>query len=89
MIQISEQEYERLKRAAGEFVMCDSAEPLIGVAVGLAQAIDGYRALLPPTANGQTVALLEKAAERVSEAARPLRTVAAREGRRAEMEATR
>lgn len=41
-----------------------------------------------PDADGQTVALLEKAAERVSEAARLLRTVAGREGR-AETEATR
>ena len=59
---------------------------LIGYAVDLEADITVFRELMPTTADGQTVALLEKAAERVSEAGRLLRTVAAREGRRAETE---
>lgn len=55
--------------------------PLIEYADDLKAAIDAHRAILPADADGQTAALPEKAAERVSEAGRLLRTVAAREGR--------
>ena len=62
---------------------------LIDAADDLESGIAGRRNAMPADADGQTVALLEKAAERVSEAGRLLRTVAGREGRRAETEARR
>ena len=58
---------------------------LIDAVDDLESAIAAQWATALPTSDGQTVALLEKAAERVAEAGRLLRTVAAREGRRAEV----
>ena len=59
-------------------------DELIDATDELAAGITQRGEIMSPLVDGQTVALLEKAAERVAEAGRLLRTVAAREGRRAE-----
>jgi hypothetical protein len=57
---------------------------LIDAADDLEAECAGLSARLPAAAGGQTAALLESAGLRAAEVGRLLRTVAAREGRRAE-----